>query len=251
MERSASYPSQTGHGSDQATADLPPWDRRSIARVPYMSRDAHRLNDVERRALQSIRAANERGGSDLTRPRIHRPHPKSFNGKHPLSHHEGDELPTPRTALPFTTARTPPPLAATTPRHSPTFAHTPRSFISELTSQGDLPPTPPPDTVSLSRSSTTKSFSTTKSTMITSPGSSPRLLEHTIPTLPGTMSARESIVAHKPSSRSKREQAAKKDKPDSKSLGKRLRLAMKDILKRDPIDESQFEHISDRHWTDE
>ncbi|KAM0695589.1 hypothetical protein Q7P36_004070 [Cladosporium allicinum] len=40
-------------------------------------------------------------------------------------------------------------------------------------------------------------------------------------------------------------------KEDQAGLGKRFKSAFRDIFKKDPIDESQFERISDRHWTDE
>lgn len=61
------------------------------------------------------------------------------------------------------------------------------------------------------------------------------------------------MVAPKRCSRPKREEREKKEKEKSEAapFGKRFKLAMKDIFKRETIDESEFEHISDRHWTDE
>jgi hypothetical protein len=40
-------------------------------------------------------------------------------------------------------------------------------------------------------------------------------------------------------------------KQDQVGLGKRFKSAFRDIFKKDPVDDSQFERISDRHWTDE
>ena len=34
-------------------------------------------------------------------------------------------------------------------------------------------------------------------------------------------------------------------------FGRRWKLVFKDMFTRDPVDDSQFETIEDRHWTDE
>lgn len=256
MERSASYSSQGGqhsNGYDQSTSPLPPWEQRNVARVPYMNRDARPLSHAERQALQFLWAANEQDEPALARPRVHGHGQRSFDNGYPAPRHDREDgwsIPAPKTAPPFTAARHPPPLPATMPRQSQMIPQAPKS-APVLPSFVEMPPTPPPDTFStLSRSSTMSS--TKKSLSISSPGQSPRLPQHTVPSLPGTMSARESVIAPKRSSRPKREETAKKEKPDAAApLSRRFKLAMKDIFKREPVDESQFEHISDRHWTDE
>jgi hypothetical protein len=40
-------------------------------------------------------------------------------------------------------------------------------------------------------------------------------------------------------------------KQNQAGLGKRLKSAFRDIFKRNPVDDSQFERISDRHWTED
>jgi hypothetical protein len=41
------------------------------------------------------------------------------------------------------------------------------------------------------------------------------------------------------------------DPAERLKFGKWFKSALKDMFKRDPVDESKFERISDRHWTDE
>lgn len=265
MERSASRTCQGGsnpNGFDDPTP-LPPWEQKNMARVPYMSRDARPLNEAEREALQSLWAANGEVKRSTSRPRIHGHGQQPLDNGYPLPRQDGETIPMPMSAPPFTAPRAAPSLPATMSRKSQ--IHT--SAKSQHPSFTTLPPTPPPEASSLSRSSTTKSSSTRKSSLISSPGQSPRLPQHTVPSLPGTMSARESIAVipspqpppSEPSSQradrvreEKRNEMGKaKEKADVKPLGKRFKLAMKDIFKREPVDESQFERIADRHWTDE
>jgi hypothetical protein len=74
--------------------------------------------------------------------------------------------------------------------------------------------------------------------------------------LPGTMSSRASrnrSASHhrtKPGPRENRTDH-NQAKQDQIGLGKRFKSAFRDIFKKDPVDDSQFERISDRHWTDE
>jgi hypothetical protein len=75
--------------------------------------------------------------------------------------------------------------------------------------------------------------------------------------LPGTMSSRASRNRSasqsqvKPRTKEHRSSHPEPSKEDQAGLGKRFKSAFRDIFKKDPIDESQFERISDRHWTDE
>lgn len=259
MERSTSRSSQFGQhptGCDSSPSQMPPWEQRNVTRVPYMDRNAQPLTSAEHLALQSLWAANEQDEPALVRPRLHGHGPRSFDNGCPLPRHDRQDawsIPTPKTAPPFTAARPPPPLPANVPRHLQMIPQAPRS-APQLPSFAQMPPTPTPDSFSLSRSSSRGSStakSASRSESISSPRTSPRLPQHTIPSLPGTMSARESVLPPKRSSRPTRDERAKQEKPDAAPLGKRFKLAMKDIFKRAPIDESQLEHISDRHWTDE
>lgn len=275
MERSESCSSQFGQrspGYDDSSSSLPPWEQRNVAQVPYMGQHSQPLTYAERQAIQSPSAAIEQEEPVSARPTIHGYGHLSFDNGYPLPRHDREDgwaTSTLKTAPPFTAARSPPllpvtmprqpqlipqapssanPIPATMPRQShmipqvPKYAPAVRSFMA-------MPPSPPPDNTCLSRSSTTSS--TQKSVSISSPTQSPRLPQHMIPSLPGTMSTSERAISPKRSFRPKREESAKKEKPEAAPFGKRFKLAMKDIFKREPIDESQLEHISDRHWTDE
>lgn len=85
---------------------------------------------------------------------------------------------------------------------------------------------------------------------------SPPSSEHKRPVmaLPGTMSSR-SVPAQSPArsrevSSSRKQSKRGKRREDVVPLGRRLRTAMKDLFRKDPVDESQFERIDDRHWTE-
>jgi len=71
--------------------------------------------------------------------------------------------------------------------------------------------------------------------------------------LPGTMSSRggrdrdATRTRTKSANRGHRSQS----KDDSKPFGMRFKSAFKDIFKKDPVDESQFERITDKHWTED
>lgn len=41
-----------------------------------------------------------------------------------------------------------------------------------------------------------------------------------------------------------------KNTPEAARWPRRLKDAVKDIFRKDPVDDSQYEHIEDRHWTD-
>lgn len=75
--------------------------------------------------------------------------------------------------------------------------------------------------------------------------------------LPGTMSSRAAgrtrSVPHAKSKSAGREQRSDchQAKQDQAGLGKRFKSAFRDIFKKDPVDDSQFERISDRHWTED
>lgn len=42
-----------------------------------------------------------------------------------------------------------------------------------------------------------------------------------------------------------------KPEPTNKGFGQRFKAALKDMFKRDPVDENDFERIEDRHWADD
>ncbi|RMX99410.1 hypothetical protein D0867_12108 [Hortaea werneckii] len=101
------------------------------------------------------------------------------------------------------------------------------------------PPTPPE---SLSNSS---SFSSP-------PVNADKALPPVITAFPGTMSSRSRENSRQRTRSSNRGRSTSKHgKSDSANFGKRFKSAFKGIFTRSPIDESKFERIEDRHWTEE
>ena len=103
-----------------------------------------------------------------------------------------------------------------------------------------VPPTPPD---SVSRSSL-RSASESLSTRPVSKA------------LPGTMSSRASrnqSASHNRKKAGGREHRSDHEHAgdDQTGVGKRLKSAFRDMFIKDPVDDIQFESISDRHWTDE
>jgi hypothetical protein len=72
--------------------------------------------------------------------------------------------------------------------------------------------------------------------------------------LPGTMSSRTSRVVRGHShtqSKTLDQSATTGSQSEHRPISKRLTSAFRGMFKKEPVDESGFEHISDRHWTDE
>jgi hypothetical protein len=74
--------------------------------------------------------------------------------------------------------------------------------------------------------------------------------------MPGTMSSRTS--RNRPASHNKVKPGSREHRTDRTQvkhsqvrLGKRLKRAIRDIFKKDPVEDSRFERISERHWTDD
>ncbi|TKA24294.1 hypothetical protein B0A50_06763 [Salinomyces thailandicus] len=120
---------------------------------------------------------------------------------------------------------------------------------SPPTQDSTAPPTPPESLSNSSSSSSSSSCPPVPTTTRQQPQSSGA----TNTALPGTMSSRSrenSRLRTKSSPRS-RSSASKHGQSDSDNFGKRFKSAVKEMFKRNPIDESQFERIEDRHWTEE
>lgn len=67
--------------------------------------------------------------------------------------------------------------------------------------------------------------------------------------LPGTMSARNGRSRASSRQRGERSRGGKKKKPATGV--RRWKVAFREIFTKNPVDETQFERIEDRHWTDE
>ncbi|KAF2214156.1 hypothetical protein CERZMDRAFT_96180 [Cercospora zeae-maydis SCOH1-5] len=100
----------------------------------------------------------------------------------------------------------------------------------------------------MSRSSTTSDNSRTHT-------ASPPISAPAPPALPGTMSRRERTPSRSRSrstwSDKENQNHSRRSSTDSKPFGQRFKSGFKNMFKREPIDESQFERIDDKHWTEE
>lgn len=130
------------------------------------------------------------------------------------------------------------------PTYEPTPHYGPRSRkITDQRTPTFVPQAPPTPPDSVSRASLRSSSA---SPPIRPPSKA----------LPGTMSSRASRNRSASHGRAKFSgQGGRSDRPmgkqDNSGLGKRFKSAFREIFKKDPVDETQFERISDRHWTDE
>ncbi|KAI5361976.1 hypothetical protein Slin15195_G056250 [Septoria linicola] len=252
MQRSMSASSVSGQAArDSATtaAATPPWEQRQVAQVPFMRTNSPPLTGSEREALPSFWASQTpapqhpqsgehvRAGRSTTN---YGPSPispandgRKWLGNQPVQQAPmSAELP-PIPQMPYESVRIP--NAPKTAPMLPTFVRAPPS---------------PPQSLNLSRSSTTSQKSRTRA--VTPPpttASAPPAL----PALPGTMSTRDgaSSQSRPHGSRQDKTSHGKSSSADMKPLGQRFKTGFRNIFKRDPIDETQFERIGDRHWTDE
>lgn len=71
--------------------------------------------------------------------------------------------------------------------------------------------------------------------------------------IPGTMTSRASRIQGdtKLRSRSQGHAHSHRNHPDQRPISKRFTSAFRGMFKKDPVDESSLERISDRHWTEE
>jgi hypothetical protein len=229
---------------------LPPWETRSVTEVPFVessSPTAPRGYDPGSFAARPSSQVNHRPKLSASASA-----PCAAEYSSPVSLH-GSSMPWKSTAsVPSSRPTAVPPYeksenqrpsydrpAYEDPDHfKPTFRKTASQPAPSYVPQ--IPPTPP-DSVSRS------SLRSASSSPPTRPVSK---------ALPGTMSSRASRNRSAP--QSKTESGARDHQSDQHQttndqtgIGKRFKSAFRDIFKKDPIDDSQFERISDRHWTDE
>lgn len=136
----------------------------------------------------------------------------------------------------------PGPLAPTSPKESlwlPSGYNTPRR-----------PPTPPSTRGSTFRSESAPAVPAYERSY--TPPSSER--KRPVVALPGTMSSRsvpsQSPARSRDASSTRKQSRRCRQREDTVPLSRRLRTAMKDLFRKDPVDENQFERIEDRHWTE-
>jgi hypothetical protein len=226
MDRSTSPPSH-GRRAGRPTIDaVPPWERRDLKQVPFVESSSPVLSNSELRALPDLWAVR----STNVNQREHERHP-SLTG-HRGFRDEGYDVP--RTALPLQASSTP----YETPVYIPPAPKTAPPLPKYVQSVQAAPPTPPE---SISKSSDASSAAV-----------SPPAAHAVLTALPGTMSSRDRKEARSRTRGSHHTRSeSKHSKAESVSFGSRFKAAFKDMFKRNPIDETQFERIEDRHWTDE
>lgn len=208
-------------------AYVPPWEKDHIAQVPYMDSASPELSNAEREALPSLWATRT---TTLTtsRPRLETSsqHSRSTSHFRVDSPDESWRMRTPLTAPPPL-----PPAPYETPIYippGPKSAPSPPSFVKASST--------PPDSLSQASRSTSASIIS---------GHHPRPI---ITALPGTMSTR--TAPKSPSSRIRTEGAGREIRKRKTRRGRWI-AALKDLFSSDPVDETQFERIEDKHWTDD
>lgn len=235
MDRKFSASSDAMSAQYATSTPLPPWETREVAQVPFMDPGSPPLSKAERQALPSLWATRSSTNSS-SRPRLDTGVSAASSAYGSPSSPQQSTDPWSKVATPLTAI--PPPAPYESPVYIPPAPKTAPQLPPFVVQH---PPTPP-DSVTRSCSS---SMSTTSSPR-------PRVA---VKALPGTMSSRagrdRTPTRTRVSSATREQRARNVKKSSSVPFSKRFRSAFKDIFKREPVDESQFEHIDDRHWTDE
>jgi hypothetical protein len=226
MERHRSSSSSTTLPGRSISARSPaPWEVAQIPKVPYMLPDAQPLSTLEKQALTSLWAVRSSDGCGY-------------------STHTQSQINSPTRSASF-----PPPVSPNT--HS-------SPWTDERYTRYNMPPTPPSPTRSVSAPATKQAPPTLPAyeRTYTPPPSAEKL---PVIAMSGTMSSRPIRATRSQSpggsrlrSMSNKANRRKQEhqRPKTTPFGSRLRSAMRDMFKRDPVDETSFERIEDRHWTE-
>lgn len=214
-------PSGVGSAYHDSKTYVAPWERENIAQVPYVDSSAPSLSSAERDGLPALWATRSNTISSK-RPRIEAHTKGTSNSSYSTSTFaEGTgQVTTPRTAPP---SRMPYETPVFIPRAPLSEPHPP-SFVK-------APPTPPDS----------ETWSDTTASTSASPQS-----RQTIDPVPRTLASR-TMSAEKRTQTRDRSCHSRKDPTKMK----RLRLAFKELFTHHSVDESHYERIESRHWTDE
>jgi hypothetical protein len=222
--------------SGAPTSGLPPWEARVVSQVPYLSRcptpPTTTSEALEHQMPRTLRSNSDtRSNShlhtmdDLTvRSEYNSSISQSARGSHwTRRRHTSAYTPSQTGLAPYETPLDLP-AGAGNLRHW-SFMGTPN------------PPLSPPDSPCSCNKSET---------------SAPRDVRSQA--MPGTMSSQTSTV--RGSSRPRSPEAhdrtpMTRSQSEQRPMSKRLTSAFRDIFKKEPLDESGFERISDRHWSEE
>lgn len=240
MDRNQSYKSeQTSHRRQQQSV-LPPWEVRAVSQVPFIEPKSPPLMERDTNGFFNPRASAYPQGRPRLANSTSAPPCPSAEYVSPVS---DDNSTCPWKVTGPVQAVAPPPLPPyeTHYGNSGAMPAMMKKSSSVAAYPVQAPPTPP------------ESFTRASDR---SASSSPPIARAS-KALPGTMTSRagrnrENARARAKSSAGREHRSRTKEpKPDAQPLGKRFKTAFKDMFKKDPVDESQFEKITAQHWTDE
>jgi len=222
--------------SEISVPDVPPWEVRVVSQVPYVSRSP-------------TPPATDPGTSEYQTTRTLRSHSDSHNESRLAATNDTDRRSEYNSSLPRNTrgvhwtkrrhtSAFPPPQTVLAPYETPLDLPAglgnvrPRSFMGAA----NPPPSPPDSPSSCNRSDTS-----------TSRDVRPKAL-------PGTMSSQASTARDSSRTRSAKTNdpaSTARSQSEQRPIGKRLSSAFRDMFKKEPLNESGLERISDRHWSEE
>lgn len=226
---------QSAATSGVSAHGIPPWEVRAVSRVPYLDRSPTpprpKFEPPEHRTPRTLRSHSDlhtksrptttNGGS--TSSEYNHPDSQNARGVHWTKRRHTSAFPPQRALASYET-----PLDL--PAGMENIRH--RSIIAPTNSLPSPPDSPP----SCNKSETSA------------------LQEVRLQALPGTMSSQASTAQDYASTRlpERHDRASTtRSQSEQRPISKRLTCAFRDIFKKDPVDESGFEHISDRHWAEE
>ena len=222
--------------SGAPTSDVPPWEARVVSQVPYLSRcptpPTTNSELPEHQVPRAFRSNSDTRTKSLLPAMDDAPVRSDYNS--PMSQgargihwtrrrHTSAYTPSQSGLAPYET-----PLDL--PAGAGNIRH--RSFMG-----APNPPLSPPDSPCSCNKSEVSASRDVRSQA-----------------LPGTMSSQASTV--RGSSRPRSPEAydrtpMTRSRSEQRPISKRLTSAFRDIFKKEPLDESGFERISDRHWSEE
>ncbi|KAK5123735.1 hypothetical protein LTR85_002371 [Meristemomyces frigidus] len=207
-----------------AHSTLPPWELNTAAIVPWVDASSEPLSAGERESLPELWAVQQ------TAPTRMLPRVNTDTQSVPLSF-------SPTCARPNSAWTTGQPTPYETPVFIPAALNTSASapVYHTATSYHPKAPLTPPGS---------------------SCGESPKTSNESanITAIPGTMSSRGGTPQSSRSrarSATRQQHAGAENSGHTRNFSRRVKAAFKDIFKRDPVEEDEFERIGDRHWTDE
>jgi hypothetical protein len=235
MEDQLSSQREVSHTSDASPSSIPPWEVRTVSQVPYLGRSPTPPTTTSELQHYHDSRPPRAGSESHTKPRL-----VSTNSAPSRSEYSSPVSQSAK-GIPWSkrrhTSAFPPPQLGPAPYETPLdlpaeaekMRH--RSFMTPANS----PPSPPDSPSSCNKSDTSV------------------YRDPPAQALPGTMSSRASRIRGHSQTQSKTldQTATTGSQSEHRPISKRLTNAFRGMFKKEPVDESGFEHISDRHWTEE